>query len=523
MLAFLATLLFLAPQGPSEKDLFDEHLGALRAGQQADGHYGSGLADTTRVLVAMAFSPRAYRVDDGPFFRDAVYWLLKHQAEAADDREQAWVALALSRAHHELYAPSVQALMTPHGWHSEDLPRIALGSETRNALEILLAISADTTFAQRAEAVARAGLVRSLAAKPANKISDATAAYERGVDFLLTQRNANGVWEMFGQPEPGVTAMVARAVLGSTRAEVRAAALPALEWLRTLQQVDGSIHGGRLQVYTTSVAIGALRAGAQPQDSEAIERAAAYLASVQCDEGEGYSEADKFYGGIGYGGDLRPDLSNLQYALEALSEAGVGSADPAMQRALVFLQRTQNRREGNPDVYFDADSLQPVQSGVDGGAAYYPGNSPAGATTLPDGSTAASSYGSMTYALLKCYALAGVEKDDPRVKAAVDWIQQHWTLEVNPGFDMLKDPRAGFQGLYYYYETLAEALARIGLDTVVSAGGGHHDWRAELNTVLIRAQSANGSWVNDMAPRWWEGNPVLCTAYALNALYAARR
>ena len=31
----------------------------------------------------------------------------------------------------------------------------------------------------------------------------------------------------------------------------------------------------------------------------------------------------------------------------------------------------------------------------------------------------------------------------------------------------------------------------------------------------------DGSWVNHNAPRWWEGNPVLATSYALLTLGAA--
>ena len=45
---------------------------------------------------------------------------------------------------------------------------------------------------------------------------------------------------------------------------------------------------------------------------------------------------------------------------------------------------------------------------------------------------------------------AGVTKDDPRVKAAYEWIQKHYTLDENPGM--------GGNGLYYYYHTFAKAL-----------------------------------------------------------------
>jgi squalene-hopene/tetraprenyl-beta-curcumene cyclase len=124
----------------------------------------------------------------------------------------------------------------------------------------------------------------------------------------------------------------------------------------------------------------------------------------------------------------------------------------------------------------------------------------------------------MTYALLKCYTFAGVKQDDERVQAAIDWISNHYTLEVNPGFDPLIDPRGGFQGLYYYYQTLAQALNGLQLDSITDVAGKQHDWRSELATKLHDVQLEDGSWINNDAPRWWEGNPDLCTAYALGAL-----
>jgi squalene-hopene/tetraprenyl-beta-curcumene cyclase len=524
MLTLLTALALLAPQGPSEKDLFDEVLASVRSTQAADGHYGNGVEDTANVVIAMALSPRAYRVDDGPFLRDAVQWLLAHHDAAAGADLDARVALALSRAHAHLYGPTVDAILARHAWQRENLLQLALGgTEPRGAADILAAIHPEAGIGAAAAAAARAAIVRTLAQKPKAAPPDVQAIYERGVDFLLAQRSADGTWEMLGYPEPGLTAIAVKSLLGSERPAVRESAIPTLDWLVSLQQEDGSIHGGRVQVYTTSAAIGALRAGGREQDLPVIARAVEYLQAVQCDDGENYSESDKFYGGIGYGNDLRPDLSNLQYALEAMHEAGVGPEDPAFQRAIFFLQRSQNRRETNTEVYLDADDVKPIRSGDDGGAVYYPGNSFAGVRAMPDGTRIAASYGSMTYALLKCYAFAGLEGTDPRVAAAVEWISAHWTLEVNPGFDMLKDPRAAYQGLYYYYETLAEALAALKLDEVVATGGVRHDWRAELAATLRTAQKADGSWVNEAAERWWEGNPVLCTGYALNALLAARK
>jgi squalene-hopene/tetraprenyl-beta-curcumene cyclase len=104
---------------------------------------------------------------------------------------------------------------------------------------------------------------------------------------------------------------------------------------------------------------------------------------------------------------------------------------------------------------------------------------------------------------------AGLGMDDPRVKAAVKWIEMHYDLKSNPGM--------GEAGLYYYYHTFAKALDAMQYDVFVDRQGVRHDWRAELRDELVRRQLPDGSWVND-ADRWMEGDPSLVTAYALLTL-----
>ena len=77
---------------------------------------------------------------------------------------------------------------------------------------------------------------------------------------------------------------------------------------------------------------------------------------------------------------------------------------------------------------------------------------------------------------------------------------------------------AGLQGLYYYYLTMARALNALDLDTIETPDGRKHDWRQELEEKIRSLQRMDGSWINHMAPRWFEGNPVLATAYALLVL-----
>lgn len=523
LLSWCATPVAALPQGPGVKELMDAQLSSIRLTQQPDGSYGRGVTDTAHVVVALTMGPRAYRAEDGPFIRNALRYLTREAVAAeADAARDTLVAFALTQNDRRAFATTIETLRGRTTLPAE-IPA-PYPADGRSAVEILMAIPRDASVQVRAQACAHAA-VRFRAEKESAAVPQAPqvrASYERGVDFLAGEIGESGMWEAFGQPEPGISALAARAMLGSNRAEMRELAYPILDQLLALQKEDGSIHGGRVAVYTTSVAIGALSMRGTEEDLKAIARAADYLRVTQADEGEGYSEDDKFYGGLGYGNDLRPDISNLQYALQALKESGASSDDPAFQRALTFLERSQNLREVNTKAYYNGeDDEKLVVSGDDGGGIYYPGNSMAGYVELDDGTLVARSYGSMTYALLKCYLFAGLDATDPRVAAALAWIQRNWTVEVNPGFDTLRDPRAAAQGLYYYYLSLAQCLSETGMDMVTTPDGKKHDWRAELQGKLVDVQLENGSWINEAAPRWWEGNPVLCTAYALGALHAS--
>ena len=237
---------------------------------------------------------------------------------------------------------------------------------------------------------------------------------------------------------------------------------------------------------------------------ELLAAAEKFVKKEQWDEDEGKSEDNVFYGGAGYGGASRPDLSNTGFLLDALHELGRGDDDPAIQKALIFVSRSQNLKSKYNTEPF-ADKVN------DGGFIYSPvegGQSPAGKTD--DGGLR--SYGSMTYAGFKSMIYAGVKKDDPRVKAAHEWIQKHYTLDENPGM--------GAAGLYYYYHTFAKALDAIGDDTFVDGEGKSHNWRAELADKYIATQKPDGSWVNDNK-RWMETDPNLVTAYGLLCFHTA--
>ncbi|GIX06686.1 MAG: hypothetical protein KatS3mg115_1089 [Candidatus Poribacteria bacterium] len=243
----------------------------------------------------------------------------------------------------------------------------------------------------------------------------------------------------------------------------------------------------------------ALSSANDPRFADAIKRAQEYLIRSQSDEGEGIVREDPNYGGIGYGSNPSVrDLSNMNFALQALKESGVPEDAEVWEKAIVFLTRVQNYSETNDQPY----------AGDDGGFMYAPNDSKAGKDELGR----PRSYATMTYAGLLSMIYANVSKDDPRVQAAVNWIRQHWSLEENYPI--------GKQGLYYGYHVMAKALKAYGEPILTLADGRRVDWYKELSDHLLSMQQPDGSWPPNEADRWFEGDPVLVTAYCLLALEA---
>lgn len=327
------------------------------------------------------------------------------------------------------------------------------------------------------------------------------AARVKGIEFLRTTQADDGSWTT--NRMSGITGMVITALLESGVSPDDPTVQKAFKNLMSYKQPDGGIYAprGDLRNYETCIALLAMNA-ANKDGRYAKEIAAArdFLKKLQWDDEDGIKADDAKFGGAGYGPTSRPDLSNTAYLLDALHAAGVGKDDPAMKNALVFVSRCQNLESEFNTLVFASKSN-------DGGFIYNPGgggSSPAGKED-----EALRSYGTMTYAGLKSMLYAGVGPDDPRVKAAVKWIEQHYSVTENPGM--------GQGGLYYYYHTFAKSLAAMKRDKVVDAKGAEHDWRKELAAHLLSLQKPNGSWVN-ADRRWQESDPNLSTAFALLSL-----
>ena len=334
---------------------------------------------------------------------------------------------------------------------------------------------------------------------------------DAGIAYLKSTQNADGSWG----PAPrnrGVTGLIVTALLKTgkvtTDDPMVAKGLKFVESL--INEKAGHIAGQDaavgLQNYVTSINVLALQTANKPEKYKAVVGdAVKFLKKLQWDDEEGKKGDDDFFGGAGYDSKSRPDLSNTQFFVEALKEAGVPSDDPALKKALVFVSRCQNLKSEFND--------RPWAGKINDGSFIYSAAAGGQTKTSDDPKAPLTGYGSMTYAGIKSMIYCGVSKDDPRYAKAYEWITKNYTLEINPGMPA----ELGGRGLYYYSHTMAKTLDAMGVAAVTDAAGKKHDWKAELTAELAKRQKADGSWIYP-TDRWMEGDGPLVTGYALMTL-----
>ena len=339
------------------------------------------------------------------------------------------------------------------------------------------------------------------------KVADAKAQYrtmvDRAVEYLKVRGQADD-GSFSGAAGVGPTGLVISALASTGATAEDPTIAKALKYLEANIQPDGGIYKpeSKHKNYDTCLAAAALASVNKSGKYDAIiKKCEAFIKGIQWDEGEGKEKSDMFYGGAGYGSSSRPDLSNTSFMIDTLKSLGNGPEDEAIQKALQFVSRCQNLETPTNN--------SPFATKINDGGFFYTvaggGESKAG----NEENGGLRSYGSMTYAGLKSMIYAGVSKDDPRVKAATEFLRKNYDLKSNPG--------VGLQGLYYYYHTMAKALEAFGADSFEDAQGTKHDWKSELRQELAERQRADGSWVNENN-RWMEGDPNLVCGYALLAL-----
>lgn len=314
--------------------------------------------------------------------------------------------------------------------------------------------------------------------------------------------------------------------------EVRA---EAARWMLLRQLDDGSFAlpadslGGAHPLPRTALALWAL--ASVPGDDERLargrDRAAAVLLAAQQPDGGVYDP----------GRGLRHATSSVaRQALIAWAGAAGGEEledpDDPVADALAKLDAyvvehagLESLESGGEDARARAEALARIASEgeLDGGAAdavdFLRRIGGGGATpVVGDGSR-------LTYEQLLGAVCRPVLPDDPGRARALELLRTSYSLERNPGWIERPGAAPGGPaqgGLYYSYLLSARALASTGEALFVTADGVEHDWAVELTDALLARRRDDGSWKN-ADPRWWEGDAVVATSYALLVLDLCER
>ncbi len=292
---------------------------------------------------------------------------------------------------------------------------------------------------------------------------------------------------------------------------------------------DGSIDGGRFgmvyPVYTASASAIVLTFLDVPEGRKARDAWLRELRRRQLTEDLGWDPGDPAFGGWGYsiepqsrddadstfGQHADADLSSTLFAIGALRIAGATAEDPAIRKALAFVERCQNvaddDRDGDPrfdDGGFFFSTTDPVRN-------------KAGAAGIDrHGRTRYHSYGSTTADGLRALLRCGLSRDHPRVVAARRWLETHFSATSNPGtFEPAR--AADRDATYFYYAwSVAHAFRALGIAEIESEGR-KVAWAEALSDELIRRQHDDGTWSNRFTASK-EDDPLVATPFAAGAL-----
>jgi len=371
----------------------------------------------------------------------------------------------------------------------------------------------------------------------------AEIAMQRGLDWLAGMQQESGAWS--NTNFPALTAMPLWAMVRSGREDFRPniqrATESILSCVRTSGPDKGAIYqpvpgrrGGGLSNYNTALSVVALHAvqtsplrtntntaHTLPDLAPAILNARAFLASSQ------YLGESLHHGGMGYDPPTErsyADLSNAYLGYEAMRitqaieefRPGNARVDLDWTAAITFIQRIQNL-PGINDQPWATDHPAEI-----GGFTYRPDTyrEDFGAFTDDLGILRYRSARTMSFAGLLSYLYAGIDRDDPRIAAAVDWIRNHWNPYIPNRNPELAGTDEEMGGYYYYLTVMTRALDVYGQETLAGSDGNEIQWRNEVISAIVAQQQDDGFWINCYG-RYWEADPVLASAYALLALQNA--
>jgi squalene-hopene/tetraprenyl-beta-curcumene cyclase len=375
-----------------------------------------------------------------------------------------------------------------------------------------------------------AGGGSSAAAPQEDVVKKLTETFASAADWVVSQQQETGAWLQGpagkAVPSPAYTGLMI-AALGnapaSLKSRYKAATDKGVAYLISRTNADGSVGegptGAFIKTYATGIALmGYASVERTDKVANAIRGAQAYLKQNQLKEG-------KDAGGVGYGDD-KPDgskttianLSTTGFSAEGMHVSGLPQDDEFWKLVVKYVRKCQNNSETNNDPEFVAElKAKGLVVGNDGSLYYStvadPKAQKAGTKKVADKESIAG-YGSMTYDGIKTYIYAGLKKDSPEVKSAIDWVRKNYSVELHPGFPFDAAQRQHLRGLYHYYLVMSRALEAYGENPFETFDGKKHDWAREIAEQLVESVKEDKMWKNDN-PAWFEGDPLLVTSYVL--------
>jgi squalene-hopene/tetraprenyl-beta-curcumene cyclase len=384
-------------------------------------------------------------------------------------------------------------------------------------------------------AVVTAALVLSLGGLPSvaapqdDVAKKLTETYDAAAVWMISQQDESGAWKSGpadkAMPSAAFTGLVV-AGLGGAPAPLKAKYKPAVDkavaYLISKANADGSVGEGPTGTFVKTYATGCAMMGLASVERtdkvvNALRGMQAYMKQNQLKEG-------KDIGGTGYGDESAggkkgiANLSTTGFSAEGMHVSGLPQDDEYWKLVVKFVRKCQNNSEVNNDPEFVAQlKAKGLVVGDDGGLYYAPVADP-GVQKTPTKKVldkeSIGSYGSMTYDGIKTYLYAGLKKDSPEVKAAVDWVRKNYSVEAHPGFPYDTAQRQHLRGLFHYYLVMSRALDALGENPFETFDGKKHDWAREIAEQLLKQVKESKMWKNEN-PAWFEGDPLLTTSYVL--------
>jgi len=265
--------------------------------------------------------------------------------------------------------------------------------------------------------------------------------------------------------------------------------------------------------YATSYALRILSKYGSNKDEPLIEKMKTYLLSQQFTEQRGIEPSHLAYGAWGFGEELQSgmtghvDLSHTRRILQALKMTEVDS-DSTFLKARSFLLLLQK--------YPSKTTQQPVENQnnstpFDGG--FYASSVTLGTNKggiLNNGeSEYYASYATATCDGLLALLASGYSKNDEPVQAAFKWLINYPELNFPQGMDENDSGQWHLVMVFYHLSARAETYKAIDHEG---------NWRNEMNAIISKKQSEDGSFSNPNGAPNKEDDPLLATALAIIAL-----